>query len=185
MGPLPSLKTIMTSTLYVFTDGSAIRNGKKGCRAAWSNYVGENDHRNKSGVVTSVPSNQIAELTAIEKALCTILEAVERRCVIVTDSKYSFDCLTKWHRTWERNGYRTKNGAPVKHSDTISRCVELIKTIRKTKTFDFMHVNSHLPKPKGDGDVFDVFVWSGNAMADTMAKRALTTNRVAAARSTM
>ena len=152
---------------FIFTDGSAVNNGKRNCKAGWSNYVGVNDPRNKSGIVEFEPTNQKAELLAIQNALETVVQFKTEKYTIVTDSKYSFDCLTKWYKNWEKNGYLTKQGTPVKHSNIIKLCVEKIKQCQGR--IQFVHVNSHQPKKSCN----DIFMWDGNNEADKMARNVI------------
>lgn len=160
--------------MYIFTDGSALNNGRRNCRAAWSVFVADGDPRNANGVVDAHPSNQIAELMAIEHALEIIENAKPAdEYIVVTDSRYAFKCLTDWYALWERNGYLTKSGTPVKHAETIQTCVSKMKSIRKTRILNFMHMRSHQPKPKTYNDNFQIFLWHGNNCADILAKQAL------------
>jgi ribonuclease HI len=47
------------------------------------------------------------------------LEALKRPCqvMLVTDSVYVRDGITKWVHGWQRNGWRTADKKPVKNSD--------------------------------------------------------------------
>lgn len=56
------------------------------------------------------------------------LRALERphRVTLHAPSKYIFDGATKWLADWERNGWRTKDGQPVKHQ---ALWMELIRAV--------------------------------------------------------
>lgn len=38
---------------------------------------------------------------------------------IYTDSKYTINCVDKWHKTWEKNDWLTTSGEEVKNKDII------------------------------------------------------------------
>ncbi len=159
---------------YIFTDGSSVNNGKKNCVAAWAVYVGPDSPYNASEIVRLRPSNQHAELEAINHALdvisrLTSFEAHE--FCIVTDSMYSINCLTKWYKTWQRNGYRSSKGDAVKHAPLIRVMRSKIEALDATGvTLSFEHQRSHTP-PKISHPNYHK--WEGNFHADKLAKSAL------------
>ena len=94
---------------------------------------------------------------------------------IVTDSKYAIDCLTKWCIAWERNGWMTSKGDPVKHAEVIKESLMLVRTLPENFEADeprvkFRHVRSHRKKPI---DRAEAFFWTGNDQADRMAGQIL------------
>lgn len=62
-------------------------------------------------------TNQRAELTAIIRALD--IAPRDRDVVIVTDSQYSINCVTKWADSWRRNGWKTTTGKAVENKDLV------------------------------------------------------------------
>jgi len=156
-------------TLFVFTDGAASKNGAADCEAAWAVFFTEQDRRNCSGKIESAPSNQKAELYAIHRALQ--MTAGERDVTVVTDSKYSIDCLTKWYKAWEQNGWVTAKGEPVKHADIIKESLALIQHPSEPRV-KFLHVNSHRKKPN-KSEQQEMMFWHGNDQADQLARRVL------------
>ncbi len=60
-------------------------------------------------------TNNRMELTAAIEAL----RALKSSCVVAltTDSTYVRDGVTRWMDNWERNGWRTAAGKPVKNQD--------------------------------------------------------------------
>lgn len=158
-------------TLFVFTDGAASKNGASNCEAAWAVFFAEQDRRNCSGKIESAPSNQKAELYAIHRALQ--MTADEKDVTVVTDSKYSIDCLTKWHTTWERNGWVTAKGEPVKHAEIIKESLALIHPLHPSEPrVKFLHINSHRKKPN-KSEQQEMILWHGNDQADHLARRVL------------
>lgn len=60
-------------------------------------------------------TNNRMELTAAIEAL----NALKRPCRVKlsTDSRYVMDGLTKWLKSWQRNGWKTSDKKPVKNAD--------------------------------------------------------------------
>ena len=151
--------------LFAYTDGAASGNGTDECRASYAVWFGEDDSRNLSGLVEVEPSNQVAELTAIRKAL-EILKDDPRPHVIVTDSQYGISCLTEWIHNWRSNGWRTSGGKPVKHRKVIEESADMIGRHM------FMHVRSHAREPSDQSSATWMH-WHGNRQADAMASHVL------------
>jgi ribonuclease HI len=150
--------------MFVFTDGAASDNGYPTCKAGWGVFFAPDDPRNDCGPILIGPSNQKAELYAIKMALEKTRDI--SHVTIVTDSKYSVDCLTKWCKSWEKNGWKTGKGEPVKHSTLIKECREMLEK----SSVDFKHVNSHLIPPK-DKTSLEWQLWFGNDNADKLASK--------------
>lgn len=97
----------------------------------------------------SKQTNQRAELTAIQRAL--ELAPNHRDVTIYTDSKYAIDCVTNWHKGWERNGWRNSKGKPVENMDLVKAVRSLIeeRELAKTKTL-FVWVKGHSGNPENE-----------------------------------
>lgn len=151
----------------IFTDGGARNNGKKDCKAAWAVFFGDGDEMNEAGMVSSEPSNQKAELYAIYSGLKK-LEHIpidpEEEIVFITDSQFSIDCLTKWYKRWDKFGWKTYKGDPVKHAIIIQESIELAKKYK----VKFTHINSHKIPPLDKGSE-EYKIWYGNFTVDKMA----------------
>lgn len=148
----------------VYTDGASKNNqgAKQGKSAAgYGVYYGPNDPRNYSGRVSGEQTNNRGELQAINHALVNAAKDV--KCgkaghhKIITDSQYSIDSITKWSSNWEKNGWRTSNGAPVQNKDLIQACRKHIAEIQSYGgKVEFAKVKGH------SGN-------HGNDMADKLA----------------
>ncbi|KAG8526252.1 uncharacterized protein KY384_000245 [Bacidia gigantensis] len=104
--------------IRIHTDGSSIGNGTAGAFAGIGVYFGRGDKRNISEALQGPKqTNQRAELTAVQRALELVPR--NRDIVIITDSKYSIDCLTNWFQTWRRNGWKNAAGKAVENKDLI------------------------------------------------------------------
>lgn len=154
---------------YVFTDGAAIANGYINCRAGWAVFFGDGDSRNTMGeLMDGLKSNQVAELTAVSEALSSVADtSTTTPVIIVTDSKYTVDCLTKWHQRWEVNNWKTSKDEPVKHQDILKRSRTILS--QQDRKIKFLHVNSHQKPPSAPADSVEYLLWYGNAQADKLA----------------
>lgn len=158
--------------LKIFTDGSSINNGKKDCKASYAVWFGDDDNRNYAGRIMTEPSNQIAELRAIEKALNIVKKTTNKdkldTVIIYTDSMYSINCITKWIKIWKKNNFKSSLGKPVKNAIVINSCDQLINSLNKMGIkVVFEHVRSHTTEPKKSTKEWEL--WYGNKMADKLA----------------
>jgi len=168
--------------IIVFTDGGAKDNGKKSCVAGWGVYFSEDPPLyvyNEVGRIASEPSNQKAELYAIKKALDKLQIITNESnsetmdITVVTDSQYSIDCLTKWHKNWSKNGWKTYKGEKVKHLSIIKDALETLKNLPLIK---WKHVNSHVIAPK-DKSSLEYRLWYGNYKVDRMVSDLLSSSK--------
>lgn len=157
-----------TDREYIFTDGSCTNNGQKNSKAAYAVFYGKNDIRNiarrlKPKIGERVSNNK-AELKAILECLKTL--SPEGKYYIVSDSEYSINCVTKWSKGWEVNGWKTTKGKDVLNKDLIKDIIEMLKILN----VKFIHVESHKNKPN-DKSSMEYKLWYGNFMVDKMAFR--------------
>jgi ribonuclease HI len=101
-------------------------------------------------------TNNTAELNGLlysfklAKKYLTSVEQVQ----ILSDSKYSIDCITKWAKGWQAKGWTRGKGEEIKNLDLIKECFTLYQEIKK-------HVIiSHV---KGHANI------EGNELSDRMA----------------
>lgn len=152
--------------ILVFTDGACTNNGKKYAKAGYGVHFPNNDYEDVSEPFLIKPiTNQRAELYAIYQALNIISNEngkINERIDLYTDSQYSIDCLTKWIKSWEKNGWKVKGGKPVKNLDIIKPTYRYIKQ-NPLKVF-LHHVKSHTGKTDFESvhnDVADKLATSG------------------------
>ena len=158
----------------VFTDGSTFNNGKKNMQqyGGIGIYFGRNDNRNTGKILKgSLITNNIAELTAILIAIKIIINTGGFKdtdyITIYTDSEYSINCITKWSKGWEKNGWIRK--AKGKNQEVKNK--ELIKMIYEfynKYNIKFIHVRSHQHEPYNKNSN-QYKLWFGNNMADKLA----------------
>lgn len=115
-------------TIYqVYVDGACVNNGKDDAKAGFGVYFGSSNPWNTSQRLRSgLQTNQRAELAAIMKAY-EIIESLNDGCYyeIYSDSAYAINCLTKWHLSWEKNGWKTWKKTAVANQDLVKAILEL------------------------------------------------------------
>jgi len=103
-------------------------------------------------------TNNIAELNALYKALLLASELnTSEKVIILSDSKYSIDCISTWAYGWKAKGWTKKSGE-IKNLDLIKNAHNLYEQI-KNKII-IKHV-------KGHSGI------EGNELADRMALHAI------------
>lgn len=152
------------NTLTVFCDGSCLDNGKKNSKGGIGVFFGDGDPRNVSEKLTCEKvTNQVAELTAIQKCLDILINNKYTGIVyIYSDSKYAVQIFTSWIQSWEKAGWKRKTGS-IENLDLIKDIHQKTKQI----TVIFKHCRSHLAEPPKDSDNYNV--WYGNHQADLLA----------------
>jgi uracil-DNA glycosylase len=173
-------------TLWVFTDGGSVGNGRAHCRSSWAFYISDGATVGKlMGTVEDVDipgqvyktSNQRGELTAIYFALKTVKAQIDsaeprfifRRVVLVSDSEYGINCVDVWYKNWAADESKMKG---KKNIDIIAPAYNILCEIRKYHDVMFRHVNSHQSEPANRGSI-EHFYWTCNGFVDEMCSRAL------------
>lgn len=101
-------------------------------------------------------TNNTAELNGLlyafklAKKYLTQVEQVQ----ILSDSKYSIDCITKWAKGWQAKGWTRGKGEEIKNLNIIKECFSLYQEIKKQL------IVSHV---KGHANI------EGNELSDRMA----------------
>ena len=124
------------NTINIFTDGSTLNNQVKGLRYGGAGiFFGDNDPRNSKVPLKETNfnkvTNQVAELTAVLKALEIVKENLANNDIIniYTDSMYIVNSMNKWAKKWETNDWKKSNGKEVLNLDLITKIYVLIATI--------------------------------------------------------
>jgi len=178
----------LENTIYVFTDGSAKNNNTPEiCEAGWGYFITGNicQEIKSFGKVPSLlstpkgltfASNQRAELLAVYKGLqnvadtsgstpsSTAVSTAVSDVVLVTDSDYTRNIITKWWYDWVKNDKLESK----KNLDIIAPMMDIITTIKIKYDFKVLHVNSHKTEPHPG--TFEHFLWKGNGIADALAE---------------
>ncbi len=103
-------------------------------------------------------TNNIAELNALYQALIIAKQTSSENIItILSDSKYSIDCITTWAYGWKAKGW-TKKGGEIKNLELIKKTHELYERIKDL--IEIKHVKGHAGI-------------EGNELADRMAVTAI------------
>ena len=151
------------SVLIVFTDGSALNNGAKNCKAGYACVWPEHRELDFSEPIPQGTNNRaeyLAVIKAIETADGVLDTAFEKTLVIYTDSMLLINTITKWMGGWKRNSWRKSDGYPIANPDLVKRLDELMVRRRVS----LRHVRAHT----GGTDYESRY----NDVADRMAKEA-------------
>jgi ribonuclease HI len=160
------------SDIIVYTDGSAINNGKRNCYGGIGIFFGNNDIRNVSEKLPDgKASNNVAELTACLRAIEIITndDYDNGKIIICTDSEYMINCITVWSNSWQKNNWQRNvkgKNKPIKNLEIIKR----IKSYVDKYKIVFKHIRAHKIEPK-DKSSLEYRDWYGNDMADNLAKQ--------------
>jgi len=105
-------------------------------------------------------TNNTAELNALHQAfLKAVPELADGRSVaVLSDSKYSIQCITQWAVNWEKRGWKKADGE-IKNLALIQEIYALYQSIKDK--VQVMHVNGHVGV-------------EGNELADRMSIKAMT-----------
>lgn len=172
---LPTTWTEYDNTLHVFTDGSYKKSSNK---AGTGIYFGEH------GVSIKLPdgfTNNQAELIGVLYALQQIKLSIAhliknaKPVVVISDSMYCINTVTKWMKVWEKNNWKKANGEAILNPELIQAISALWQWINKSVSksnmrgkVKFEHQNSHTSAPACKQSR-EYILWHGNHMADMLA----------------
>jgi ribonuclease HI/transposase InsO family protein len=156
-----ALRKLQTPPQEVFyTDGACADNGTSSCRGAWAVVATMNPELSNSGTLDN-SSNQKAEVEAVLQACKIAKQAKLDHIMVISDSQYAVNAVSKWINTWKGNGWMSSKKKPVENRELLEQLANEMDSLKVTA----VHVKGH------SGDKF-------NELADTMAKDALNTETV-------
>ena len=146
--PKPAL-ALKRPQVTIYTDGACKGNPGPGGWGAWLSSGGHD--KELFGGERETTNNRM-ELTAPIEALASL----KRSCdvVIYLDSEYVRKGITEWIVNWQRRGWKTADGKPVKNADLWQR----LDALRKLHKVDWRWVKGHAGDP-------------GNERADMLANK--------------
>jgi ribonuclease HI len=108
------------------------------------------------GLHESHGTNNTAELNALLEALKLAKTTIanNQTTQILSDSKYSIDCITKWAKGWKNKGWTRGKGEEIKNLEIIKTAFTLYESIKNDV------IISHV---KGHANI------EGNELSDRMA----------------
>ncbi|WP_394428432.1 ribonuclease H family protein [Streptomyces sp. SGAir0957] len=117
--------------------------------AGWAYVVADGDERPvqwEAGALGTA-TNNVAELTALERLLTTVGREVELE--VRMDSQYAMKAVTTWLPGWKRKGWKTASGKPVANQELVAR----IDALLEGRKVEFKYVPAH----QVDGDPLNDF----------------------------
>jgi ribonuclease HI len=125
----------------IFTDGACSPNPGPG---GWGAILRYGTIENELSGYAPQTTNNRMELTAVVEAL----RALKRSCLVIihTDSRYLKDGITTWIHKWQRNGWKTSTGTPVKNKDLWL----LLDDVSHRHTVQWNWVKGHVGHPENE-----------------------------------
>lgn len=150
--------------INIYTDGSCHNNGKKNAKAGMGIYFGENDSRNVSEKIVGLQTNNVAELSAIIRAIELVTSELESglEVHIYTDSKYSIKCCSNYGKKCFENNWKKPDGNIIPNLELVKKAYLLFQ---KYKNIELHHIEAHT----GREDEHSI----GNENADRLANESL------------
>ncbi len=151
--PLPAAKkstlktsskaaTIIPADIDIYCDGACSPNpGKSGTGMAV--YHKEVLTELWFGLHQPMGTNNTAELNGMLEAFRYAQPYIAKGLTVqvLSDSKYSIDCITKWAAGWQRNGWTRGKGEEIKNLAIIKECYSLYQQLKDNLIIN--HVNGH------------------------------------------
>jgi ribonuclease HI len=128
-----------SDTIYVYTDGACYKNGEKNAIAGIGIYFSKDNENNVSEKLEGeYLTNNIAELTAVIKAILIIKKMEFKNKVIVTDSEYVIKCATTYGEKLAKNNWEKKD-KEIPNLNLVKKIYEF------TNKYDikYKHVKAH------------------------------------------
>jgi len=113
-------KRFFTDTVHIFTDGSCFPNPGPGGWGAVMLY--NNRYKELYGGKHGTTNNEM-ELMAMLEGLAA-LKTRKYPVIIYSDSQYSINSVSVWHKGWAKRGWTTSTGQPVKNVELIREIVK-------------------------------------------------------------
>lgn len=161
--------------LYIYSDGNCKGNGKSYAKAGYSvHFTDDKESKlykfNKTKLISTLPTNNKAELSGVKQIYKTIYENQElfmnKECTICTDSQYSINCIEIWYKNWIKNDWKNNKKEPVKNRELIEDIIKIKDKISKNVIVNFKHVFGHTKEPINKQSL-EWKCWYGNNKVDT------------------
>ena len=146
-----------TIDLFVYTDGSCSKNGRKNACAGIGIYFGTNDPRNVSKRIEGKQTNNTAELSAIIETY-TIIEneiATGKKIAIMTDSEYAMKCVGSYGEKCCKKNWD-------KEIPNVELIRQLYEKYKDKPNVQFIHVRAHT----NNTDIHSVGNWNADHLAN-------------------
>ncbi len=141
--------SIAKPEVVIYTDGACKGNPGPG---GWGAWLRSGSHEKELFGGEPGTTNNRMELTAVIEALASLKRSC--RIKLYTDSEYVRKGMTEWIQGWQRRGWKTADGKPVKNVELWQR----LDALRKLHEVEWHWVKGHAGDP-------------GNERADALANR--------------
>ncbi|CAI5718518.1 unnamed protein product [Hyaloperonospora brassicae] len=145
-----------TNTLVAFCDGSALGNGRRGCRAGYACIFPHCEEWNvtKQLVGDKVTNNRAEYMAALEAMKRANVEdsSGSRVLYIFSDSMLLIRSMTEWVDGWQKNNWKKSDGKPVQNRDLL----ELLVAEKGDRRVCWTHVKAHTGKKDWESKWNDV-----------------------------
>ena len=147
--------TALNADIQIYCDGACSPNpGKSGTGLAL--YQQGKVSALYYGLYNANGTNNTAELNGMLMSFKLAQKKLQTtsKVQILSDSKYSIDCITKWAKGWQAKGWTRGKGEEIKNVELIKECFALYQALKSQL------IISHV---KGHANI------EGNELADRMA----------------
>ena len=141
--------------VQIYSDGACSPNpGKSGTGMAV--YIKGKITELWYGLHQPMGTNNTAELNGMRVAFRYARNLINqgKSVEVLSDSKYSIDCITKWAKSWQAKGWKRGKNEEIKNLEIIQECFSLYNELKKNITITYV---------KGHANI------EGNELADRMA----------------
>lgn len=159
----------ITNLGYYDTNGATVRYKEDGTWSADKKGEVVTCHQpityvDSFGSLIPESTNNIAELTAAQKALSIIAEIKPKQAHLLLDSEYVLKGITEWYPKWESMGWVKMDGTPTPNADLWKGLIAKHNDVKSYVDLSWAYVRGH------SGDL-------GNDNADRLASRAIIAGR--------
>ena len=135
-----------TADINIYCDGACSPNpGKSGTGIAIYENINEKTQLTSLwyGLYQANGTNNTAELNGLLKSfeIAQKYIAQNKKVQVLSDSKYSIDCITKWAKGWQAKGWTRGKGEEIKNLELIKKCFSLYQPLKNQLTIS--HVKGH------------------------------------------
>jgi ribonuclease HI len=135
-----------TADINIYCDGACSPNpGKSGTGIAIYESVNEKTQLTSLwyGLYQANGTNNTAELNGLLKSfeIAQKYIAQHKKVQVLSDSRYSIDCITKWAKGWQAKGWTRGKGEEIKNLELIKQCFSIYQPLKNQLTVT--HVKGH------------------------------------------
>tara|TARA_B100000579_G_scaffold437992_1_gene470638 strand:+ start:13263 stop:13703 length:441 start_codon:yes stop_codon:yes gene_type:complete len=131
----------MEKITYIYTDGACRGNPGPG---GWGAILIYENYRKEIKGGSLLTTNNIMELTAVIESLSVL--KFKSKVILVTDSTYVKNGITKWIYNWKNKGWKTASKKPVKNKDLWIK----LDKVSAQHTIEWRWVKGHSGHPEND-----------------------------------